>query len=53
MKGGEITRACEKLASYKRVKKVTICDEEFPKNTTLKIKRFEVEALMTARQQVT
>jgi long-chain acyl-CoA synthetase len=49
---GEIALACEKLAGYKRVKKVIIHDGEFPKTTTRKIKRFEVEALMAARQQV-
>ena len=53
MKGGEVTRACEKLAAYKRVKKVTIRDEEYPKITTRKIKRFEVDLLMMDRQQVT
>ena len=45
----EVTRACEKLAAYKRVKKVTICAEEFPKTTTRKIKRFEVEASLMAQ----
>ena len=45
---GEVTRACEKLAAYKRVAKVTVSDQEFPKTTTRKIKRFEVEALMAA-----
>jgi long-chain acyl-CoA synthetase len=49
---GEVNRACENLAAYKRVKKVTISDEEFPKTTTRKIKRFEVEAMMAARRQV-
>jgi len=53
MKGGEVTRASEKLAANKRVKKVTIRDEEFPKTTTRKIKRFEVDLLMMDRQQVT
>ena len=43
---GEVTRACEKLAAYKRVRKVTIRDEELPKTTTRKIKRFEVEELL-------
>ncbi len=43
----EVSGACEKLASYKRVKRVTISNEEFPKTTTRKVKRFEVEALMT------
>ena len=47
---GEVTRACQKLAAYKLVKKVTISDEEFPKTTTRKIKRYEVEAIMTTRQ---
>jgi long-chain acyl-CoA synthetase len=47
----EVSHACEKLASYKRVKKVIIRREEFPKTTTRKIKRFEVEASMTAPQQ--
>ena len=50
---GEVTRACEQLAAYKRVKKVTVRDEEFPKTTTRKIKRFEVEAMMAAFQQST
>ena len=47
---GEVARACQKLADYKRVKKVTISDEEFPKTTTRKIKRYEVEAIMTVCQ---
>ena len=46
---GEVARACERLAAYKRVVKVILSDEEFPKTTTRKIKRFEVEALMAAR----
>ena len=40
----EVHVACEKLAPYKRVKKVTIRTEEFPKTTTRKIKRFAVRA---------
>ncbi|WP_324080195.1 AMP-dependent synthetase/ligase [Geomonas sp.] len=44
----EVAEACQRLASYKRVKQVTICRQEFPKTTTRKIKRFEVEALMAA-----
>jgi len=44
----EIFGACEKLAPYKRVKSITIRNEEFPKTTTRKIKRFELEALMSA-----
>jgi long-chain acyl-CoA synthetase len=50
---GEVASACEKLASYKRVKKFTICHEEFPKTTTRKIRRLEVEALMAGTRQVT
>jgi long-chain acyl-CoA synthetase len=49
---GEVLLACQKLASYKRVKKIIICHEEFPKTTTRKIKRFEVEKLMTATQRL-
>jgi long-chain acyl-CoA synthetase len=49
---GEVNRACEKLAAYKRVKKTIISHEEFPKTTTRKIKRFEVETLMAAQQQL-
>jgi long-chain acyl-CoA synthetase len=47
---GEVLHACQRLASYKRVKRVTICQEEFPKTTTRKIKRFEVEELMATPQ---
>ena len=45
---GEVTRACGKLAPYKRVVQVTVSREEFPKTTTRKIKRFEVEAIMAS-----
>jgi long-chain acyl-CoA synthetase len=45
---GEISGACEKLAPYKRVKCITIRYEEFPKTTTRKIKRFELEALVSS-----
>lgn len=41
----EVSSACERLAAYKRVRKFTIREEEFPKTTTRKIKRFEVEAM--------
>jgi len=44
--GAEIARACDRLAAYKRVKQFIIRHEEFPKTTTRKIKRFEVEAMM-------
>jgi long-chain acyl-CoA synthetase len=44
----EVTGACEKLAAYKRVKRVIVSGEELPKTTTRKIKRFEVEAQLAA-----
>ena len=40
----EVTKACRGLADYKRVRKITLRDEEFPKTTTRKIKRYAVEA---------
>lgn len=40
----EVLNACSGLADYKRVKKFTLREDEFPKTTTRKIKRFEVEA---------
>lgn len=40
----EVLTACNGLADYKRVKKFTLREDEFPKTTTRKIKRFEVEA---------
>ena len=40
----EVLNACKGLADYKRVKKFTLREDEFPKTTTRKIKRFEVEA---------
>ncbi len=40
----EVQTACNGLADYKRVKKFTLREDEFPKTTTRKIKRFEVEA---------
>jgi long-chain acyl-CoA synthetase len=42
----ELKRTCEKLAAYKRVKRITIRHEEFPKTTTHKIKRFELELIL-------
>ena len=42
----EVGRACDRLAPYKRVKKIVIREEDFPKTTTRKIKRFEVQALL-------
>ncbi len=41
---GEVLTACRALADYKRVKKFTLREDEFPKTTTRKIKRFAVEA---------
>ena len=40
----EVQAACNGLADYKRVKKFTLREDEFPKTTTRKIKRFAVEA---------
>jgi long-chain acyl-CoA synthetase len=40
----EVQKACKELADYKRIKKFTLREDEFPKTTTRKIKRFEVEA---------
>lgn len=40
----EVRQASKNLADYKRVKRFTIRDDEFPKTTTRKIKRFAVEA---------
>lgn len=40
----EVQKACRGLADYKRVRKFTIREDEFPKTTTRKIKRFAVEA---------
>ncbi len=36
----EIDTLCNELAEYKRVKKFTIREEEFPKTTSMKIKRY-------------
>ena len=47
----EVARACASLASYKRVMKVTVSADEFPKTTTRKIKRFEVEANLAERRE--
>ena len=40
----EVMNAGKQLADYKRVKKFTLREDEFPKTTTRKIKRFAVEA---------
>ena len=41
---GEVQAVCGTLADYKRVRKFTIREDEFPKTTTRKIKRFAVGA---------
>ena len=41
---GEVLKACRNLADYKRIRKFTLREDEFPKTTTRKIKRFAVEA---------
>jgi len=46
---GEVLTACSRLADYKRVRKFTIREDEFPKTTTRKIKRFAVEASISTR----
>lgn len=40
----EVLEAGKRLADYKRVKRFTLRDDEFPKTTTRKIKRYVVEA---------
>lgn len=47
----EVLDAGRRLADYKRVKKFTIREDEFPKTTTRKIKRFAVEARISAEQE--
>jgi long-chain acyl-CoA synthetase len=44
----EVLAAGKNLSDYKRIKKFTLRDEEFPKTTTRKIKRFVVEAEISA-----
>jgi len=44
----EVQTACRTLADYKRVRRFTIRGEEFPKTSTRKIKRYEVEATISA-----
>lgn len=40
----EVLKAGKNLADYKRIRKFTLREDEFPKTTTRKIKRFVVEA---------
>lgn len=42
----EIRKYCDNLADYKRVKEFMIRDEEFPKTSTRKIKRYAVEEII-------
>ncbi|MBN2429586.1 MAG: AMP-binding protein [Deltaproteobacteria bacterium] len=44
----EVQKRCKNLADYKRVKRFTLREDEFPKTTTKKIKRFVVEAGISA-----
>ncbi|MCP3177902.1 MAG: long-chain fatty acid--CoA ligase [Desulfuromonadales bacterium] len=46
----EVLEAGKRLADYKRVKKFTVREDEFPKTTTRKIKRFAVEAQIAATE---
>jgi long-chain acyl-CoA synthetase len=41
----EVSSACERLAVYKRVRKFTIREDEFPKTATRKVKRCEMDAI--------
>jgi long-chain acyl-CoA synthetase len=47
----EVYAACDGLAVYKRVRKFTVREDEFPKTTTRKIKRFIVEADIAAEDR--
>ena len=44
----EVLEAGKRLADYKRIKRFTLREDEFPKTTTRKIKRFAVEADINA-----
>lgn len=46
----EVLKIGKELADYKKVKKFTVRDDEFPKTTTRKIKRFVVEADISATE---
>ncbi|MGM0415360.1 MAG: AMP-dependent synthetase/ligase [Thermodesulfobacteriota bacterium] len=46
----EVLDIGKELADYKKVKKFTVRDDEFPKTTTRKIKRFVVEADISATE---
>ena len=47
----EILERGKNLADYKRVKRFTLREDEFPKTTTRKIKRFVVEADIDTEEQ--
>jgi len=47
---GEVMEIGKRLADYKRIRKFTLRDDEFPKTTTRKIKRFAVEACIPAQE---
>jgi len=47
---GEVRSAGKQLADYKRVKKFTLREDEFPKTTTRKIKRYVVEPQIEATE---
>ena len=46
----EVLEAGKRLADYKRIRRFTLRDDEFPKTTTRKIKRFAVEADVAAAE---
>nr|WP_320050759.1 AMP-binding protein [uncultured Desulfuromonas sp.] len=46
----EVLKISKQLADYKRVKRFTLREDEFPKTTTRKIKRFVVEADISATE---
>jgi len=45
-----VQSACNGLADYKKVRKFTLREDEFPKTTTRKIKRFVVEASISMHE---
>jgi len=47
----EVLEYGRNLADYKRVRRFTLREDEFPKTTTRKIKRFAVEADIPADSQ--
>ncbi len=46
----EVLQACNGLADYKRIRRFTLREDEFPKTTTRKIKRYAVEASISTRE---